>query len=171
MSILLPVAPAGTPGVTLEALQVLERLGGSDGYLEHLLNNNTVSGRELAKSTNLKLWPVTLCEIQFGKNMIWTWGKVHTLEGHESRLDGWGFAHAQSTVGVLLCDDWKGLTAEPVRFEAITGRNGEEGRLMIHFWRDNQLLAQYTGREVNLPRVHFEGPCTWKLGSEASKPE
>ncbi|QRW25722.1 hypothetical protein RhiXN_10799 [Rhizoctonia solani] len=153
MSILLPVAPAGTPGVTLEALQVLERLGGSDGYLEHLLNNNTVSGRELAKSTNLKLWPVTLCEIQF-VSPRWL-----------------GLRHAQSTVGVLLCDDWKGLTAEPVRFEAITGRNGEEGRLMIHFWRDNQLLAQYTGREVNLPRVHFEGPCTWKLGSEASKPE
>ncbi|CAE6444741.1 unnamed protein product [Rhizoctonia solani] len=169
MSILLPAAPAGAPSVTLEALQVLERLGGSAAYLEHLKSSSTVSGRELAKSTNVTPWSVTLCEIQFGKNWIWTWGKAHTLEGHESRLEGWGYADAKSTVGVILCDNWDDLARERVRFEAITGRSGEAERVVIWFWRDTQLLAVYTGREADLPPVHFEGTCSWKLGSETRK--
>ncbi|CAE6443220.1 unnamed protein product [Rhizoctonia solani] len=162
MSVLVPSIPSVGPSVTLESLQVLERLGGSAGYLEHLQNGPSISGRELSKSVNTAEWATTICEVKLGTNPIWAWAEMHTLDGHTARLEGWGWTEATSSCGVFFCPDWDELTRAPVKFQAICGECGEGGRLEIFFWRDIELLGMYVGRESSQPRVHFEGNCTWK---------
>ncbi|CAE6502719.1 unnamed protein product, partial [Rhizoctonia solani] len=141
MSILIPAAPTTGPSATLEALQVLERLGGSAGYLEHLQKDPSISGRELAKSADTTGWVSTICEVKLGKNLIWSWAKMHTLDWHCSRLEGWGWNDAESSCGKLFCRDWEEMMRAPVQFEAITGEDGEGGRLNIWFSRGIEPLG------------------------------
>ncbi|CAE6460382.1 unnamed protein product [Rhizoctonia solani] len=116
--------PSVGPSVTLESLQVLERLGGSAGYLEHLQNGPSVSGRELSKSINTTEWAATLCEVKLGTNPIWAWAGVHTLDGHRARPEGWGWTEAKSFCGVFFCSDWDELTHALVKFQAMAGEFG-----------------------------------------------
>ncbi|CAE6487747.1 unnamed protein product [Rhizoctonia solani] len=162
MSVFIPAASTVGPSVTLEGLQVLERLGGSSGYLEHLNKGISISGRQLAKYVNTSEWNTTICEVKIGVNPIWAWADMHTLDGHKVRLEGWGRADAKSSCGKLLYNNWDELTSAPVSFQAFTGNNGEEGRLEIFFWRGTKYLAIYAGFESSLPSVSFEGTCTWK---------
>ncbi|CAE6487756.1 unnamed protein product [Rhizoctonia solani] len=157
MSVLIAAASSVGPTVTLEALQVLERLGGSTGYLEHLQNDASVRGSELAKLADLTSWAATLCEVRLGTARIWAWVDMHTLDGHECRLEGWGGAEANHSSGKFFCASWEEIIRAPFRFLAITGNNGERGRLHIYFWREHELVGLYIGHEPDLLPVYIQG--------------